>query len=236
VRFSDPEFPRSGRDALYYVRALEEPSAAINGRPLHTRFDREGNPVSISLCGSPEAGPDCLGEVRERAWSSPIFVDQPLACDVARERGFEIAGEAPGVLREGLAGASYVDAGFSVEIRGADGRELYAFRAPFAAFFTSDESIRSEPLHLLRRQAWEFVNWQASSETHSASDALPAYRPGRFAWELGSAEILADRATYERLRAARIPVVWHSAIGPAMRAVAYDARARRAVALLDSRL
>src|SRR5262249_5488324 len=82
VRFADPEFASSGRDALYYVRALEEPSAAINGQPLHTRFDREGNPLEVALCGSGEAGADCLGGVRERAWSSPIFVNQPLACDV----------------------------------------------------------------------------------------------------------------------------------------------------------
>jgi hypothetical protein len=61
VRFSDPSFAAEGRDSLYYVRAIEEPSLAVGADPL----------------GCLEAPPedDCLGEVEERAWSSPIFVD-----------------------------------------------------------------------------------------------------------------------------------------------------------------
>jgi hypothetical protein len=236
VRFSDPEFTASGRDALYYVRALEQPSAAINGKPLATRFDREGNAVSIALCGSAEAGPDCLGEVRERAWSSPIFANQPLACAIERSRPAALGSAVDAVVRESVSGPSCAQAQFEVEIRDAGGRPLYVFREPFATFFPRGAALRSLPPDLLRRQAWRFVNWKPAPGERARSDALPPYQPGSFAWDLGRAHILIERARYERLRAAGLPLVWHSAIGPAMRAVVYDARAGEAVALLDEQL
>ena len=76
VAFDDPEFVAAGRDALYYVRALEEPSLAQNGRPLSTRFDADGNAVEVTLCSGAriDAG-GCPASVSERAWSSPIFVN-----------------------------------------------------------------------------------------------------------------------------------------------------------------
>jgi hypothetical protein len=61
VTFSDPDFSASGRDAVYYVRAIEEPSLAVNASGIGC----QGVPIDD----------DCLGEVEERAWSSPIFVD-----------------------------------------------------------------------------------------------------------------------------------------------------------------
>jgi hypothetical protein len=72
VRFSDDDFVERGRDTLYYVRALEEARPAIVGDPLRTRRDESGKVVSISMCDKSD---DCLADVRERAWSSPIFVD-----------------------------------------------------------------------------------------------------------------------------------------------------------------
>ena len=39
-------FAASGRDAVYYVRALQEPTPAINGANLRTRFDADGNAVA----------------------------------------------------------------------------------------------------------------------------------------------------------------------------------------------
>jgi hypothetical protein len=79
VAFEDPEFAASGRDALYYVRALEEPSLAINGSPLATRFDANGAAIATQTCWGTDARSQagCLAPVQERAWSSPIFVDQP---------------------------------------------------------------------------------------------------------------------------------------------------------------
>jgi len=76
VRFEDPEFPSLGRDALYYVRALQEPTPAINGRPLGTEFDAEGNALSTRVCLGADGRDGCPAPVHERAWSSPIFVNR----------------------------------------------------------------------------------------------------------------------------------------------------------------
>jgi hypothetical protein len=78
VEFSDPDFANAGRDTVYYVRALQEPTPAINGANLRTRFDEQGNAVGIEQChGGPPTPPEdgCLAPVSERAWSSPIYVD-----------------------------------------------------------------------------------------------------------------------------------------------------------------
>jgi hypothetical protein len=76
VQFSDPDF---SRDSVYYVRALEEPTPVVNGKNLRTRFDENGNAVDVKLCYMDyRTNPrdDCLANVQQRAWSSPIFVDK----------------------------------------------------------------------------------------------------------------------------------------------------------------
>jgi hypothetical protein len=80
VRFEDPDYTTAHRDTVYYVRALQEPTPAINGAQYRTEFDAAGNPVRIRPCHGDARTPpedDCLAPVEERAWSSPIFVDQP---------------------------------------------------------------------------------------------------------------------------------------------------------------
>ena len=80
VSFEDPDFAGSGRDAVYYVRALEEPSLAINGANQRAEFDAEGNVLRTDPCHGgyrTDADDDCLAPVQERAWSSPIYLDQP---------------------------------------------------------------------------------------------------------------------------------------------------------------
>ncbi len=75
VVFSDPDFASAGRDAVYYVRAIEEPSPAVNAGRLRCERDAGGRCVRTEPCLDVPDTDDCLVEIGERAWSSPIFVD-----------------------------------------------------------------------------------------------------------------------------------------------------------------
>jgi hypothetical protein len=78
VRFEDEEFAAAGRDVVYYARALQVPTPAINGDPMSTEFDAQGRATSVTICSGSYRTPvedDCLAPVSERAWSSPIYVD-----------------------------------------------------------------------------------------------------------------------------------------------------------------
>jgi hypothetical protein len=74
VELADDEFAVRARDAVYYARAIEEPTPAVNGKGLGCQRDAQG------ACAGIDAAPlgaddDRLGDIEERAWSSPIFVD-----------------------------------------------------------------------------------------------------------------------------------------------------------------
>jgi hypothetical protein len=77
VTFEDHDDPQ-GRETVYYVRALQEKTPAVNGDPMRCERDATGRCIAARDC--PAAGPDfdpddeCLSPVNERAWSSPIFV------------------------------------------------------------------------------------------------------------------------------------------------------------------
>jgi len=78
VEFEDPDFVTEGRDALYYVRALEEPIATINGGNLRASFDKNGQAETTDMCYGDfrtSIDDDCQQPHNQRAWSSPIFVD-----------------------------------------------------------------------------------------------------------------------------------------------------------------
>jgi hypothetical protein len=86
VEFEDPDYTGSGREAIYYVRAIQEPSPAVNGGQLRCETDEHGNCIAVNPCyGDYRTDPadDCLAPNEERAWSSPIFVRHP-AQDVSR--------------------------------------------------------------------------------------------------------------------------------------------------------
>ena len=74
VRFEDPDFLGAGRETAYYVRALQEPTEAIGADPLRCTTDESGACVAVQPCALDDETEDCLAPVRERAWSSPIFV------------------------------------------------------------------------------------------------------------------------------------------------------------------
>ncbi|MEH6580878.1 MAG: DUF3604 domain-containing protein [Halioglobus sp.] len=77
VEFTDSHFAEEGRDALYYVRVLEEPMPVINADNLRADYDESGKVVSTSPCHGDyrtSALDDCVATEQPRAWSSPIFV------------------------------------------------------------------------------------------------------------------------------------------------------------------
>ena len=77
AEFTDLQFENGTREVIYYVRAIQEPSLAINAKGINCDFDDEGNCLNTNLCygdyRSVSKG-DCLEENEERAWSSPIYV------------------------------------------------------------------------------------------------------------------------------------------------------------------
>jgi hypothetical protein len=81
VEFEDPDFTSAGRDAVYYVRALQAPTPLVNAAGIACERDAEGRCTRVKRCraGSAEgeADDDCLAPGRARAWSSPIYVDHP---------------------------------------------------------------------------------------------------------------------------------------------------------------
>ena len=78
VEFEDPEFPRQQREMIYYVRAIQEPSPAVNAGGLRCEYNERGECVAVNPCYGDfrtDFGDDCLSPNEERAWSSPIYID-----------------------------------------------------------------------------------------------------------------------------------------------------------------
>jgi hypothetical protein len=71
VEFEDPSYGELGRDLLYYVRAIQEPTPTVNGGGLRCRGG-ECEPCYGNFRTSGDD--DCLVDTEERAWSSPIFL------------------------------------------------------------------------------------------------------------------------------------------------------------------
>lgn len=78
VDFEDPEFRTSSRDALYYVRAIQEPTPTINGDNLRCEYNEEGICIKVTPCYGDyrtDFEDDCQAMREERAWSSPIYLE-----------------------------------------------------------------------------------------------------------------------------------------------------------------
>jgi hypothetical protein len=77
VEFEDPDFAAGAREAVYYVRAIQEPTPAVNAAGLRCTLDENGRCVDVDPCyGDYRTAfdDDCLAMNEERAWSSPIRV------------------------------------------------------------------------------------------------------------------------------------------------------------------
>jgi hypothetical protein len=74
VEFEDPEFLAAARGSVYYVRAIEEPSLAVNAKGLGCTRDEAGACTRVDTRPA-SAADDRLAPIEERAWSSPIFLD-----------------------------------------------------------------------------------------------------------------------------------------------------------------
>lgn len=77
--FTDLDFASTGRDMLYYARAIQEPRPTINGEAIKCERDEEGNCIRAEICyGDYRSGDsDCLTPLDVRAWSSPIYLNYP---------------------------------------------------------------------------------------------------------------------------------------------------------------
>jgi hypothetical protein len=78
--FADEDFMAGARDTTYYVRAIEEPSQAVNAGNLRCERNAEGVCIRTKPCYKDyrtSKDDDCLAETEERAWSSPIYVRHP---------------------------------------------------------------------------------------------------------------------------------------------------------------
>jgi Protein of unknown function (DUF3604) len=77
VEFEDEAFTTGAREALYYVRAVQEATPMINAANLRCEYDEDGVCVAVNPCYGDyrtAEDEDCLAPARQRAWSSPIFV------------------------------------------------------------------------------------------------------------------------------------------------------------------
>ena len=77
LEFEDPEFVKGGREAIYYVRAIQEQTQMINADNVRCEYDENGQCIDVDPCYGDYRTPasdDCLAPANQRAWSSPIFV------------------------------------------------------------------------------------------------------------------------------------------------------------------
>ncbi len=77
VEFEDADFAAGGREAIYYVRAIQEATEMINADNVRCTYDETGECIAVNPCYGDYRTPDsddCAAPAEQRAWSSPIFI------------------------------------------------------------------------------------------------------------------------------------------------------------------
>lgn len=74
AEFDDPEYAAGARDALYYVRAIQQATPAVNAGGLRCEGSNCEKPNPCFGDYRTAYDDDCLAPNEERAWSSPIYL------------------------------------------------------------------------------------------------------------------------------------------------------------------
>jgi hypothetical protein len=77
VEFEDADFVAGQREFIYYARAIQEPTPAVNAGGLRCTYNDKGECIAVHPCYGDYRTPaddDCLSPNEERAWSSPIYI------------------------------------------------------------------------------------------------------------------------------------------------------------------
>ena len=77
AEFEDGQYTSGSRDTLYYVRAIQAATPAVNAGGLRCTRDDKGKCSDVNPCYGDWRTPyddDCLAPNEERAWSSPIYL------------------------------------------------------------------------------------------------------------------------------------------------------------------
>jgi hypothetical protein len=89
VEFEDGEFIGDAREAVYYVRAVQEATPMINADNVRCDYDERGQCIAARPCYGDyrtRDEDDCLAPAEQRAWSSPIFVAYQPTPDQSEEK------------------------------------------------------------------------------------------------------------------------------------------------------
>ncbi len=74
TEFTDPAYVGDGREAVYYVRAIQEATNTVQGDPFGCTLNDAGECLQTNFCVGVDREEDCISPAHHRAWSSPIYL------------------------------------------------------------------------------------------------------------------------------------------------------------------